>query len=280
MIHPPAQPLDRLPFIFLDVETTGLAPQQGHRVCELAMLQVTGEQVDQEFESLIDPQRPLDPRAAAVHGISLEMLRGAPTFAAVADQVATMIEGSVLVAHNAPFDMAFLEHEFRLAHLPPPTTTVIDTLRLARRLLRRSSYSLGALSRDLHLELPAHRAMADVVALRGLFRYLLQRLAAMDIVTLDELLRFQRGLLPGQDEPAAPPLIARALHEGRPLRIIYRSRSSGGPIARVVQPRELMYEQRGMYLLAYCYLRNDQRTFAVRHIESMELLEGDAPEHS
>jgi DNA polymerase-3 subunit epsilon len=275
MMHPSAQPLDRLPFTFLDVETTGLAPHQGHRVCELAMVQVTGERVDQAFESLIDPQRPLDPRAAAVHGISVEMLRGAPTFAAVADEVATIIEGSVLVAHNAPFDMAFLEHEFRLAHMPAPANTVIDTLRLARRLLRRSSYSLGALSRDLHLELPAHRAMADVVALRGLFRYLLQRLAHMDIVTLEELLRFQRGLLPGQDEPAAPPLIDRALRERRLLRIVYRSRSSGGPIARVVQPRELIYEQRGVYLLAYCHLRNDQRTFAVRHIESMELLESD-----
>jgi DNA polymerase-3 subunit epsilon len=272
----PAQPLDRLPFTFLDVETTGLAPSQGHRVCELAMLQVTGERVDHVFESLIDPQRPLDPRASAVNGISGKMLRGAPTFAAVADEVAAMLHGSVLVAHNAPFDMAFLEHEFRLAHLPVPANAVVDTLRLARRLMRRSSYSLGALSRDLHLELPAHRAMPDVVALRGLFRYLCQRLADMDIITLDALLRFQRGLLPGQEEPAAPPLIDQALRERRLLRIVYRSRSSGGPIERVVQPRELIYEQRGLYLLAYCHLRNDQRTFSIHHIQSMELLEAEA----
>jgi DNA polymerase-3 subunit epsilon len=112
-----------------------------------------------------------------------------------------------------------------------------------------------------------------VLALRGLFDYLAGRMRTNDICTLAEVLRFQRGLLPGQAEPEPPPLIARALHEGRCLRIVYRSRSTPEATERIVRPREVTRERRGIYLLAYCYLRQDQRLFAVDKIEAMELLD-------
>jgi DNA polymerase-3 subunit epsilon len=267
------QELADVPLTFLDVETTGLSPAHGHRICELALLRVRAGTIEYEFDRLIDPQRPLDPRAALVNGISPELLHGAPTFDLIAREVQEVIEDSVLVAHNAPFDMAFLEHEFHRLGLPAPTNYVLDTLRLARRLLQRSSYNLHALAYDLHLDTPAHRAMPDVLALRGLFDYLAGRMRTNDICTLAEVLRFQRGLLPGQAEPEPPPLIARAIHEGRCLRIVYRSRSTPEATERIVRPREVTRERRGIYLLAYCYLRQDQRLFAVDKIEAMELLD-------
>lgn len=266
------QPLDRLSLTFFDLETTGLSPAQGHRICEVAFLRAHGEHIEYRFDELVNPQRPLDPRAFAINGITPDLLNSAPLFVDLAPVINEALQDSILVAHNAPFDMAFLEHEFALLGQCVPVAYVIDTLRLARRLMQRSSYSLHALSSDLHLDLPAHRAMRDVQSLQGLFGYLLPRLHDLGIITLEDVLRYQRGLLPGQSEPAPPPLIDQALREGCLLRITYRSRSSPQATDRVVQPRELYHGKRGVCLVAYCYLRHDMRTFAIDKIESMELM--------
>jgi DNA polymerase-3 subunit epsilon len=266
------QPIEELPLVFFDVETTGLAPAHGHRVCEIALLRVRGSVVEASYTTLVDPQRPLEARAFAVNGIGPDMLRGAPVFAAVADTLLALIDNAVLVAHNAPFDNAFLGHELRLLGYAMPSNPLLDTLILSQRLLlHRSSYSLGALSTDLGLHTPDHRAMSDVLALRGLFEHLKRLMSNLHIRTLDEVLRYQRGLLPGDPEPAAPPLIERAMREKRLLRIIYRSRSSLVSIERLVRPLELTLLRGQIYLRAYCYLRQDMRDFALKKIEAMRL---------
>jgi DNA polymerase-3 subunit epsilon len=268
------QPLNALPLTFFDVETTGLSPAHGHRVCEVALLRVDCNGIEQRLDMLIDPQCPMDPGAFAVNQISPDLLAGAPTFAEVADTIEHIIQGSVLIAHNAPFDMAFLENEMLRLQRPPPQNFVIDTLRLSRRLMSRSSYSLRALASDLQLDsIPSHRAMQDVLALQELFYYLRHRLTDQDIDTLGDVLRLQRGLAPGQSEPIPPPLIGRALREKLLLRIIYRSKSKQDATERIVQPRELIYQKQGLYMLAYCYLRRDHRLFALSKIELMELAE-------
>lgn len=265
------QSLDLLPFTLLDVETTGLLPAEGHRVCEVALLRVRGGVVEACFETLIDPQRPVDPQAFAVNGISPTILRDAPRFPAVADTLLELIDGTVLVAHNAPFDLVFLTHELDLLGRPAPLNPVLDTLSLARRLLRHQSYSLAALARDLDLPQPTHRAMSDVLALQGLFTCLVNHLAESGITTLNGALRRQRGLLPDQPDPVPPPAIAQALREGRRLRIVYSSRTTVIPVERTIQPIELTQGRSGVFLRAYCYLRNDLRSFALARIEAMEL---------
>ena len=90
-----SQSLDETTFAILDVETTGLSPTYGHRVCEIACLRVRAGVELNHFESLIDPQRLISPGALRVNGITPAMLRGAPTFGAVLDHL-------LLVAHNAP----------------------------------------------------------------------------------------------------------------------------------------------------------------------------------
>jgi len=265
------QSLDLLPFTLLDVETTGLLPAEGHRVCEVALLRVRGGVVEACFETLIDPQRPLDPQAFAVNGISSTILHDAPRFPAVVDTLMELIDGTVLVAHNAPFDLVFLTHELALLGRPAPLNPMLDTLSLARRLLRHQSYSLAALARDLNLPQPTHRAMSDVLALQGLFACLVNHLAESGITTLNGALRRQRGLLPDQPDPVPPPAIARAISEGRRLRIVYSSRSTVIPIERIIQPIELTQGRSGIFLRAYCYLRNDLRSFALTRIEAMEL---------
>ncbi|MBC8077080.1 MAG: WYL domain-containing protein [Chloroflexales bacterium] len=265
--------LSNAPLAFLDIESTGLSPGEGHRVCEVALLRVRGETVEARYNMLVNPLRPMNEQAAAVHGITPELLEGAPHFHQIAPHLLALLDGTVIVAHNAPFDVAFLNGEFERGGLPPLANPVLDTLVLARRLLRRPSHSLRALAKEFQLPAPTHRAMSDVLALQGLFAHLAALLGELGIATLHDALRFQRGLLPGQPELPPPPLIAQALQQGRKLHIIYRSLSSPEPTERVIRPIEVTQERSGAYLRAYCYLRNDLRSFALEKIDFIELVD-------
>ncbi len=266
-----AAPLADLRLLFLDLETTGLHLAAGHRVCEVALLREHGGVEEGRFETLVAPGRLLDPRAAAVNGLNDLQLATAPPFAALVAQLEQLASGSVLIGHHLPFDLAFLAAELARLNRAPLAGPQIDTLVLARRLLRRPSYSLAALCLAFELPLPSHRAMDDVLALRGLFRQLCALLAERNITTLGDVLRFERGLLPGMAEPEPPPLIALALAEGRSLRILYHSRGRPEVIARTIRPIYLSWESGELYLRAFCELRQNVRSFALSRIEQLEL---------
>lgn len=266
--------LAELPIVFFDLETTGLDLGGGHRIAEAALLRVEGGAVVAELDTLVNPGRPLDPSAAAVNGLDDERLLAAPPFAEVAPAIEAILSGAVLVAHNLPFDLAFLDAELRRLGRPGLTNPALDTLALARRLIRRPSHSLAALAAALGLAAPTHRAMDDVVTLRELFGHLAALMAEAEIHTLEDALRLERGLTPGVPAPTAPPLVARAMAEGLLLHIRYRSRGNPEPSARAIKPLYLTRETNGVYLRAYCYLRNDVRTFALDKIVTMTLVEG------
>lgn len=266
------QPLDQIALVFFDIESTGLHASED-RICEIALRRVRGSTIEASYTSLVNPCHPMDRQAFQVHQISPEMLKDAPLFAEVAPNVLPLLQDAVLVAHNAPFDVAFLNNELQRLPHSPLANPVIDTLVLSRRLLRRSSHSLASLAADMGLSRPSHRAMDDVMALEGLYRYLLEQLAEREISTLDDVLRFQRGLLPGQVEQTPPPVIEQALRQGRRISIIYRSVSTPEPTLRLIRPIEITHERSGLFLRAFCYLRNDLRSFALEKIESMELIE-------
>lgn len=263
-------PLDQTSLVFLDIESTGLHPSDD-RVCEIALRRVRGQRVEASYTALVNPQRPMGSQAFQVHRITPAMLASAPTFAMIAPNVLPLLADATLIAHNAPFDMAFLSGELARMGMSALTNPVIDTLVLSRRLLRRASHSLASLSADLGLVQPSHRAMNDVLALQGLFAHLTTHLSALGITTLEDTLRLQRGLLPGQQENVPPAIINQALSEGRRLQIVYRSLSSPEPTLRLVRPIEITHERSGMFLRAFCYLRNDLRSFALEKIDSMEL---------
>lgn len=158
----PTTPLAEVDLVFIDVETTGLYPIFGDRIIELAGLKVRGGREVDEFCELLDPQRPISPGAAAVNGITDDMLRGRPVFGEVAAAFHTFVGDSFIVAHNAPFDLGFLSLELRLANMPQPRNQIIDTLQIARRHFRLLSNSLGSLAQHFHIPTPdAHRALGD-----------------------------------------------------------------------------------------------------------------------
>lgn len=135
--------------IVLDTETTGLDPKQGHRVIEVAAIELNGRSVSKRsFHRYINPEREIDAGAAEVHGLTLERLQDEPKFAEIAPALLEFIRGAELIIHNAPFDVGFLNKELELAGLPPldqHCPTVTDTLKLAKELHPGKKNNLDAL---------------------------------------------------------------------------------------------------------------------------------------
>ncbi len=178
--------LDR-PVAVVDVETTGLSPRYGDRIVEIGLLRVEGGR-EVTFESFVNPRRPISAGATAVHGITLEMVATAPRFGELADQVWPLLEGAVLIGHNAPFDWIFLNAERRYLGLPPLENPMIDTLTLARRHFAFPRNSLGTIARELGLAVSVqHRALADVLTTWAVFKRFLTDLAASGMTALEAL---------------------------------------------------------------------------------------------
>jgi len=133
--------------IVLDTETTGLDPANGHRVVEIGCVELLNAiPTGQTFHTYIDPQRDMPDEAFRVHGLSAEFLAGKPCFSDISEAFLNFLGDSQLLAHNAEFDMRFINAELRLLGLEPiPPHRVIDTLALARRRHPGASNSLDAL---------------------------------------------------------------------------------------------------------------------------------------
>ena len=135
--------------IVLDTETTGLDPGKGHRIIELAAIELCNRKVsDRRFHRYLNPEREIDAGAAEVHGLTLERLQDEPKFAEIAPALLEFIRGAELIIHNAPFDIGFLNKELELTGLPALNNycvSVIDTLKLAKELHPGKKNNLNAL---------------------------------------------------------------------------------------------------------------------------------------
>jgi DNA polymerase III epsilon subunit len=258
--------------VVLDVETTGLVPQWGDRICEIALLQFVGPQELVRFHSLVNPGRPLSPGAFAVNGITEEELADAPPFAEIAPFVGEILEGSVLVAHNAPFDLGFLDAEFRACEMSTLENPVIDTLALARRCFRLPSNRLGSLAYRLGLDSRGeHRALVDVLTTKALLERIVSDLAEQGVGTLDDLIAAQGGPIERSrtETTPLPPQIQEALNGGDRIEMRYVS-AQGEETERVITPRGVTSCAGHMYLIAWCHLRNDERNFRLDRIVEMK----------
>ncbi len=161
--------------IFLDTETTGLDPALGHRIIEIAAVEIVNRGfTDKHYHQYVNPEREIDAGAMEVHGITIEFLADKPKFREVAKDMLEFIEGAELIIHNAPFDVAFLDHELGLLELQPLKNycpQVTDTLKMAKGLHPGKRNSLGALceryqidnsARSLHGALLDARLLAEV----------------------------------------------------------------------------------------------------------------------
>jgi len=132
--------------IVLDAETTGLDPKQGHRVIELAAIELEGRKISlRRFHRYLNPERDIDAGAVAIHGLTYERLRNEPKFADIVNGFLEFIDGAELIIHNAPFDMSFLNNELAMIGMSPLNNKVLDTLKVAREMHPGKKNSLDAL---------------------------------------------------------------------------------------------------------------------------------------
>ncbi|MBT3027768.1 MAG: DNA polymerase III subunit epsilon [Candidatus Thiodiazotropha sp. (ex Ctena orbiculata)] len=161
--------------IVLDTETTGLEPEQGHRIIEIGCVEMVDRRLTgNNFHQYLQPEREIDAAAIEVHGITNEFLQDKPRFRDVAQDFIDYVSGSELIIHNAPFDVGFLDHELRMMENPARVDSlcaVTDTLTMAKKMHPGQRNSLDALCkrydidnshRELHGALLDAEILADV----------------------------------------------------------------------------------------------------------------------
>ena len=148
--------------IILDTETTGLDPKLGHRIIEVAAVEMVDRRpTGRTLQIYVDPEREIDAGASEVHGMTWEDLKGKPKFADVAPEFIDFARGATWIIHNAPFDVGFLDREFGLAKLPVSADLyggLIDTLALAREAFPGKRNNLDALCERFGVS-NAHRTL-------------------------------------------------------------------------------------------------------------------------
>jgi DNA polymerase III subunit epsilon len=244
--------LEEATFVVVDLETTGLRPDSSG-ICEIGAVRVRGFEVEAEFETLVNPGLPIAPGAAAVTGLRDYELRGAPRPAEAVQRFLEFAGDAVLVAHNARFDLAFLDRETERLTGSRIAAPVVDTVLLARKLLagRVAGFSLGQLSWFLATdERPCHRALPDARATAELLLALIglaQERGARTVADLGALAATRSRRL----------LDKRHLVFGAPARPgVYLFRGRGDQVLYVGRARDLRARLRS-------YFRSDRQRPAV-----------------
>ncbi len=159
--------------VVLDTETTGLDPEDGHRIVEIACIELLNHvPTGRSFHRYVNPEREIPDDAFAVHGLSTEFLAQHPVFAAIAPDLLDFLGGDRIVAHNAEFDVKFVNAELRRLGRDPLRGAVEDTLVLARRRFPGAQASLDALCRRFNIDLAArekHSATLDCELLAAVY---------------------------------------------------------------------------------------------------------------
>ena len=180
--------------IVLDTETTGLEPSQGHKIIEIGCVEMINRRLSgNNYHQYLQPDRDIDEGAQAVHGISNEFLADKPRFSDVVKDFIEYLDGAELIIHNAPFDVGFINHEFKLigAEYGKVSTycTVIDTLVMARKMRPGKKNNLDVLCKEYqvnnaHREL--HGALLDAELLAEVYLHMTGGQSALSLDSDDK----------------------------------------------------------------------------------------------
>ena len=182
--------LSEVTFCVVDLETTGTS--EGSQITEIGAVKVCGGRVEGEFQTLVCPTGSIPASVQVLTGITDVMVRSAPSLSAVLPSWLEFSRSTALVAHNARFDIGFLQRAYAQHDYPWGDPAVVDTLALARSVLARGevrNYKLSTLSRLFHTTTtPSHRALADARATVDVLHGLIDRVGNLGVTTLEDLL--------------------------------------------------------------------------------------------
>jgi DNA polymerase-3 subunit epsilon len=194
------RPLREVTFCVVDLETTGGSAQSGSMITEIGAVKVRGGELLGEFQTLVNPHTSIPPFIAVLTGITNSMVASSPPIESALPAFLEFAQGTVLVAHNAPFDVGFLKHFAERQGRPWPGFEVLDTARLARRVVTRDdapNCKLSSLAVAFGSSTtPNHRALSDARATVDVLHGLMERLGGLGVHTLEELQTFSSRVSP------------------------------------------------------------------------------------
>lgn len=269
--------LPEIPVVVIDTETTGLRPAFGHRVVELGAVRLESWEVVAELSEVINPGRDIPADVSAIHNIYNEDVANAPTFEQLMPRLNSFIDGALLVAHNARFDADFLGMEYHIANfrhglsasLPNPW---LCTLTLAREFFHFRRNNLSIIAQSLGVKMGrAHRALSDVYMTMRVLKEMARKLKKRRLETVGDLLYAQGGAIfaPAGIAITLPRTIQDAITNQQNLLLYYQAQQ--GRTERIVTPAYPTQADGVDYLVAYCHLRKDQRTFRLDRISEMRI---------
>ncbi len=266
-------PIEQIPLVVLDVESTGLFPGLGDRVVEMGALRVENWQPVGKFDHLVNPGRPIAPRASAVNGIFDADLVGKPPFADVADELVALCDGAIMVAHNANFDAKYVGLELWLAGRDRLENPWLDTLQVARNQFHFGRNSLTHIAGQLNIPISrAHRALNDVYLTAKVLKNMVKELNKVGIRSAGDILHIQSSPIYASFPPAVelPEPLSTALADSADVEIIYMGKKE--ETTRRITPLYTTVHRGSEYLIAYCHLREGQRSFKLINILGATLL--------
>jgi DNA polymerase III epsilon subunit len=268
--------IEEIEFTIFDTETTGLEASGGDRIVEIAAVRFKGKNRLDSFQSLVNPGRLISEAAFAVNRITQDMLKDAPRMEEVMTGFLVFIQNSPLCSYNAGFDLEFLNNELKILNRPSlENVVVIDILKMARRLLPGlERYALWFVADKLGIrKKQEHRALSDVELTLEVFCRLKEIFYAKGISRLADfsgLFALNSCLLNDANNKKVAS-IQEAIGLGVKLKIKYLSSSGAEVSEREVIPKEIRQENGRSYLVGFCCLRKDERTFRVDGILHLEV---------
>jgi DNA polymerase III epsilon subunit family exonuclease len=253
-------------FAFLDIETTGLSPWFGDRICQIAIVLTEGKRIKSTVDLLINPERDISPAAFHVNGLDKSKVASAPLFGEVTEQLETLLKDTVIVCHNAKFDIQFLDNEYRKLGRSVEYPNLIDTLVLAREYFELPSYSLHQLAADFQVStnMSTSRAQADALTAKNVFFAMMDALKSNG-KPLDDYIGIYNSPAWPEEGVYLPTELSEAINSGKRLFIKYMDKD-GETSERWISPKQVIGLSDYIYLQAYCHTREAERTFRLDRI--------------
>lgn len=263
--------ISNAPFAFLDIETTGLSPWFGDRICQIAIVLTEGKRIKQTFDLLINPERSLSPAAFHVNGLDDNKLKESPRFVLVSNEIENALRDSVVVCHNAKFDIQFLDNEYRKLNRHIEIPNLIDTLLIARDFYQLPSYSLNQLAKEFNIStnMQGSHALADAITLKNLFFAMMDSLKTIN-KSLDDFIGIYNSPAWPQEGIYLPTELSEAINSGKKLFIQYADKD-GETSERWITPKDVIGLADYIYLQAYCHSREAERTFRLDRILNVQV---------
>lgn len=269
--------IEEVEFTIFDTETTGLSPQLGDRVIEIAAVRLKGKQRLGEFQTLVNPGREVSPAAFQVNHISQDMLSTAPGMAEVIPGFLSFIKDSCLCSYNAGFDLEFLKNELEVCKTGSIDGIIVaDILKMARRLLPGlERYALWFVADKLGLKMKQeHRALSDVALTIDVFEKLkeiLKAKAICDFKSFSSLFGISSRFIDDLNNQKLAQ-IQQAIDLKLKVKIKYLSSGQAVVTEREVIPKEVRRENNRDYLTGFCCLKNEERSFRIDGILYLEIV--------